>query len=124
MNSTYSHLTARRAWYVPGLSIWGDLQSQTIDAIGTETDDTSSRVVFYRFAVGGQVQEFPYALMTDHRGNHLPVSIDHPVVIVIPRNAAVVALVGQPSDVACRLAKTAAGAEDGLVDLWITEAGA
>jgi len=124
MNSTYSYLTARRAWHVPSLSIWGDLQTQTIDAIGTETDDTTSRVVFYRFAVGGQVQELPYASMTDHRGNHLPSSIDHPVVIVVHRNAVAVAVVGQPSDVACRLAKTTAGAEDGLVDLWITEAGA
>jgi hypothetical protein len=124
MNSTYSHLTARRAWYVPGLSIWGDLQTQTIDAIGTETDDAASRVVFYRFTVGGQVQELPYASMTDHRGNHLPSSIDHPVVIIVPRNSVAVAVVGQPGNVTCRLAKTAVSAEDGLVDLWITEAGA
>jgi hypothetical protein len=123
MNSTLADLTARRAWYVPGLSVWGDLQTQTIDAIGTETDDASSRVVFYRFSVGGQVQELAYTSMTDHRGNHLPPSISHPVVIIIPRNAVAVAVVGRPSDVACRLAKTITCAEDGLVDLWIIEAG-
>lgn len=124
MYTTYSQLTARRAWHVPGISIWGDLQTQTIDAIGTEADGSSSRVVFYRFDIGGQTQELLYASMTDHRGNRLPASIDHPVVIVIPRNAIPVAVVGDPSDTACRLARTAAGAEDGLVDLWITEAGA
>ena len=123
MNSTLTDLTSRRAWYIPGLSVWGDLQTQTIDAIGTETDDASSRVDFYRFTVGGQAQDFPYALMTDHRGNHLPLSIDHPVVIIIPRNAVAVAVVGRPSDVACRLAKTITCAEDGQVDLWIIEAG-
>ena len=124
MNSTYAHLTARRAWYVPGLSIWGNLQTQTIDAIGTENSDAGSRVVYYRFALGGQVQELSYASMTDHRGNHLPSTIDHPVVVVIHRNSVTVAVVGQPGNVAYRLARTNPAAEDGLVDLWITEVGA
>ncbi|MBI5869027.1 MAG: hypothetical protein HZB43_12205 [candidate division Zixibacteria bacterium] len=124
MNSTYSQLTSRRAWYVPGLSITGDLQTQTVDAIGTEVDAAETRVVFYRFSFGGQAQELSYAGMTDHRGNHLPAAIDHPVVIIIPRNAIGVVLVGRPGNAACRLAKTSASGEDGLVDLWITEAGA
>lgn len=124
MNSTYSHLTSRRAWYVPSLSVSGDLRAQTIDAIGTETDDTETRVVFYRFSIAGQPQELTYAGMTDHRGNHLPAVIDHPVVIIIPRNAVSVVLVGQAGPVSCRLAKTSASSEDGVVDLWITEAGA
>lgn len=124
MNITYAHLTGRRAWYVPDVSVWGDLAAQTVDTIGTETDDNATRVVFYQFNVGGQAQEIPYASLTDHRGNQLPDSIERPVVIIIPRNSVSVAVVGQPTDVTCRLAKAEPGAEDGLVDLWIVEAGA
>jgi hypothetical protein len=65
----------------------------------------------------------PYASLTDHRGNQLPVSIARPVVIIIPRNPIAVVLVGRPTDLSCRLARSVPGAEDGLVDLWIVEAG-
>lgn len=124
MNTTYSQLTSRRAWHVPGVSVYGDLQGEAIDAIGVETDVNATRVVYYRFSIGGQAQEMSYALLTDHRGNHLPVLIDHPVIIIIPRNAVTVAVVGRPSGTACRLAKTTMTPDDALVDLWIVEAGA
>jgi hypothetical protein len=123
MNTTYARLTGRRAWYVPDISVWGDLSAQTVSAVATEADGPDVRVVFYRFPIRGQPQELPYASLTDHRGNQLPASIARPVVIVIPRNSVAVVLVGRPTDVACRLARSAPGAEDGLVDLWIVEAG-
>ena len=123
MNTTHARLTGRRAWYVPGVSVWGDLIAQTMQAIATETDDAESYVVFYQFTVAGEAQEIPYASLTDHRGNTLPNIIDHPVVMVIPRNATYVVVVGQPTNAACRLARSQPGDADGLVDLWIVEAG-
>ena len=123
MNTTYARLTGRRAWYVPGVSVWGDLTAQTMQAIATETFGTDTRVVFYEFAVAGEAQEISYASLTDHRGNNLPGAIDRPVVIIIPKNSVSVVVVGQPTNVACRLARSQPGGADGLVDLWIVEAG-
>jgi hypothetical protein len=123
MNTTYAHLTGRRAWYVPDVSVWGDLAAQTISAIATEAGGADGRVVFYQFPIGGQPQKLQYTALTDHRGNQLPAAIARPVVVVIPKNSVAVALVSRPTDVACRLARSVPGAEDGLVDLWIVEAG-
>ncbi len=124
MNTTYARLTSRRAWFVTGVAVWGELAAKTIRAIGTETDDTATRVVYYEFGVGGQIQDVPFASLSDHRGNQLPATIDRPVVIVIPKNAAIVAVIGQPTATGVRLAQTSTTIEDALVDLWIIEAGA
>ena len=122
MNTTYANLSGRRAWFVPSVSVWGNLQAETIDAIATETDDNATRVAFARFTVGGSVQEITFASLADHRGNTLPGSIDHPVVIPVAKNSATVAVVGQPGNVSFRVGKTAITAEDGITDLWIIEA--
>jgi hypothetical protein len=124
MNTTYARLTGRRAWYVTDVSVWGDLNAETVRSLATEIDDTNARVVFYEFVIGGEAQAVPYASLTDHRGNQLPADIERPVVMVIPRNPVGVVVVGRPTNAACRLARTQPGAGDGLVDLWIVEAGA
>ena len=124
MNTSYGRLTGRRAWYVTGISVWGDLAAQTLQAIATETYGSGKRVVFYQFAIAGEAQEIAFASLTDHRGNMLPNDIERPVVMVIPKNAVHVVVVGQPTDVAFRLARSQPGDEDGLIDLWIVEAGA
>jgi len=123
MSQTLAKINSHRAWYVPGVSIWGDLSALTMQAIGAEFDNSETRVVFYEFTLGGAVQEIPYSSLVDHRGNALPESISKPVVISIPRNAIPVTLVGQPTDTSVKLAKTAGQSGDGLVDLWIIEAG-
>jgi hypothetical protein len=124
MNGTFAQLNGRRAWYVPSISIWGNLAAETVDALVTETDDTATRVVFCHFDIAGQVQEVPFASLTDHRGNLLPAVIDRPVVIPIPKNAVAVAVAGQPSDVSFHAGKTTISSEDGIIDLWVIEAGA
>ncbi|HUU45147.1 MAG TPA: hypothetical protein VM118_05380 [Acidobacteriota bacterium] len=124
MSDARARLTARRAWYVPSVSIWGDLTADTVDTIATEIDDNATRVVFYRFGLGGEVQEINFASLTDHRGNALPGTISRPVVMAVPKNTVGVAVVGQPTDVSFRAGKTAITPEDGIVDLWIVEAGA
>ncbi|MEW5875313.1 MAG: hypothetical protein AB1752_09050 [Candidatus Zixiibacteriota bacterium] len=123
MSQTLAKINSHRAWYVPGVAVWGGLSAVTMQAIGSEFDDSQTRVVFFEFTLGGMVQEIPYSMLVDHRGNALPESISKPVVIVIPRNAIPVTLVGQPTDTSVKLAKTAGQPGDGLVDLWIIEAG-
>lgn len=123
MTDTLARLNARRAWYVPELSVWGGLEAESVLALGTETDNGSTRIVFHQFPLGGTIQEAPFANLTDHRGNTLPDSISHPVVIPIPRNAIPVALIGPPTPAGFRIAKTTSVPGDGLVALWIIEAG-
>jgi len=121
MNTTLAQLTGRRAWFVPTVSVSGDLVAETIAAVATETHDDGTRVVFSQFDIGGQAQTIAFATLTDHRGNPLPTTIEQPVVIPIARGAAGVAVVGIPTDTSVRLAMTDA-AENALVDLWIVEA--
>jgi hypothetical protein len=123
MNITYAHLTGRRAWFVPAVSVWGDLQAESIDSLATETDDSAARVVFQLFTIGGVAQEIAFASLTDHRGNPLPAQIDHPVAIPVAKNVVAVAVIGTPANTSFRIGKTAMSAEDGIVDLWIIEAG-
>ncbi|MBI3872161.1 MAG: hypothetical protein HY304_03680 [candidate division Zixibacteria bacterium] len=122
MNSTYAQLTGRRAWFVPAISVWGNLQAETLDSVATEIDDGATRVAFQRFIIGGAIQEIPFASLTDHRGNGLPVTIDHPVVIPVGKNDVTVAVVGQSGTTSFRVGKTAITAQDGIIDLWIIEA--
>jgi len=123
MNTTYAYLTGRRAWFVPAVSVWGDLQAETIDSLATETDDSATRVVFQRFTIGGEAQEIAFASLTDHRGNPLPVQVDNPVAIPVAKNAVAVAVIGTPANTSFRIGKSAVSAEDAIVDLWIIEAG-
>ena len=123
MDPTYAQLTGRRAWLVPAFSVWGELAAETIDAVATEVDDTSTRVVFLRFPVGGAPQDVGFASLTDHRGNALPAQIDHPVVVPIPKSGVGVAVIGAPSNAGFRVGKTQAVPEDAIIDLWIVEAG-
>lgn len=119
----FALMTARRAWYVPDVTVTGDFSATTVEMLVSESDDSASRVVLYRYPIGGIVQELAFSSLVDHRGNALPAAINQPVVIPIPRNDVPVAVVGRPSADACRLARTSYVAHYGLVDLWIIEAG-
>ncbi len=121
MNLTLAHLTGRRAWFVPAISVWGNLTAETVEVMATETDDNATRVVFQQFTLAGQAQEITFSSLTDHRGNALPASIDQPLVIPIAKNAVGVAILGRPSSVSFRAGKIAIAAADGIVDLWIIE---
>lgn len=122
MNSTLTHLHARRAWLVRDLNIWGALAAETMDALATEIDDAETRVVFHEFTVGGAAQDIAFSTLTDHRGNLLPATIDAPVVIPIAKNAIPTAVIGLPGPTSFRIAKTTSIPEDAIVDLWIIEA--
>lgn len=122
MNSTFTFLNARRAWLVRELAVHGQLHTDTIAALGAETEGSGSRVVFYQFALAGAPQEVAFASLVDHRGNPLPTAIAVPVVIPILRNAIPVALSAPPTPSGFRIAKTANTADLALVDLWIIEA--
>jgi hypothetical protein len=123
VNQTLNVLTGRRAWYVPGVSIWGNVVGETIDAVATEADDGTTRVVFYQFPIAGTLQDIEFTNLIDHRGNSLPMTISGPVVIPIPRNTVGVAILGKPGSTALTVGKTEITSEDGLVDFWIVEAG-
>ena len=119
----FAMLNARRCWFVPEVDVTGEFSAATSHMLVSEAEGGSQRLVLYRYAIGGYVQDVPYNTLVDHRGNTLPASIRQPVVIPIPRNDVPVAVVGRPTDMSCRLARTAYAAADGLVDLVIVELG-
>lgn len=122
MNTTLTHLNARRSWLIRDLNVYGSIAADTFVALATEIDDLETRVVSTDFILGGTAQLIPFTSLTDHRGNQLPNSIDTPVIIPITKNAIPVAVIGQPTPTSFRLAKTTAAPEDAIVDLWIIEA--
>ena len=122
MNTTLTHLNARRAWLIRDINVWGSLHVETLDAVATEVDDTQTRVVFTEFTLGGASQEIAFSSLTDHRGDTLPSSIDVPVIIPIAKNAIPVAVIGLSNAASFQVAKTTSTPDDAIIDLWIIEA--
>ena len=124
MNETYVHLTGHRSWWVPDFVVWGDAPAESLEFLAGEIEGSARRVMFFRCAVGGTEQDVLYAELTDHRANALPATIDHPLVVIIPKSSTGVALIGEPSSSAFKIARTQTTTENALVDLWIVEMGA
>ena len=85
MNSTLAYLRSRRSWLVENLSVWGSDTEAEFVLAAAETVGSDVRVGFWPVSLGGQVQEISFASLIDNRGNHLPVAIKRPAVIVIAR---------------------------------------
>jgi hypothetical protein len=80
--------------------------------------------VFYAAAdLGTQTQTIPFASLVDHRGNHLPVTIDVPRVIPRPRADEQVFVHGEESDSSFTVARCSDSAGPVMTDFIILEMG-
>jgi hypothetical protein len=117
MNCTLAYLKASRKWVIPNLVVWGSSGSVEVSIAMTE-EGSEKRVIFGKTNLGGQDQIINYGDLVDTSGNPLPLTIANPIVIIIPRDAAICYLVSRPSNVNFKIACTQS---EGLVDLLIME---
>lgn len=115
---------ARRAWFVPGLVVYGMPATEASGYLVTQ-QGVAGRTVYYATADPGDgAQEVAYASLTDHRGNQLPAEINTPRVIVRPRSSAPVYIVREESDREFAIARDPSSSDPVTVDLLILEMGA
>ncbi|MFC1476001.1 hypothetical protein ACFLQW_03265 [Candidatus Zixiibacteriota bacterium] len=123
MNETYAHLTGHRSWWILDFSVWGDTAAESVELLANEIAGSTRRVVFFQCAVGGAEQEVLFSELTDHRANALPATIERPLIVIIPKSQIGVALTGEPSSSAFKIARMQSTTENALVDLWVVEMG-
>jgi hypothetical protein len=121
MNITLDYLRGRRTWVVPNFVVWGDWSLYSFLLFYTEMGANSKRIVFNKSTLGGLDQTVNFASLYDFKGNQLPTTINHPKVIVLPKNEVSCLVVGQETDTGFRLAKLSESSQTGLVDLMIVE---
>lgn len=122
--SVREEILARRAWFVPGVRVYG---LPAIDALGylvAETIDAETAIYYATADLSGSAQTLTFASMVDHRGNHLPATIAAPRVMVRPRSGYSAHVLAEETNQACLLARDPAAPGPVLVDLLVMEMGA
>jgi hypothetical protein len=121
MNITLDYLRGRRTWVVPNFVVWGDWSLASFLLLYTEMGETSKRVMLARNNLGGLDQSVTFETLYDFRGNRLPEAINHPKVMVMPKNEVSCFVVGTETDTGFRIARFSGSGKTGLVDLMIVE---
>ncbi len=116
-------VTARRAWFVPDFTVWGQPSLGEQEYLGLEQVDGTWSVYYGTASIGQAIQEVAFGQLTDHRGNHLPGSIKAPRVFVRPKSCTPVFVVGQESPDGFKIARDPLADGPVSVDLWIIEVG-
>jgi len=123
VNITLDYLRGRRTWVVPNFVVWGDWSLASFLLLYTEMGETSKRVMLARNNLGGLDQSVAFETLCDFRGNQLPQIIDHPKVMVMPKNEVNCFVVGTETETGFRIARFSGSEKTGLVDLMIVEMG-
>jgi hypothetical protein len=116
-------VTARRAWFVPDFSVWGQPSLGEQEYLGLEKVDDTWSVYYGTVSIGQSIQEVAFDQLTDHRGNQLPGSINAPRVFVRPKSSQAAFVIGQESADRFKIAREAEADGPVSVDLWIIEVG-
>jgi hypothetical protein len=123
MNITLDYLRGRRIWLVPNFVVWGDWSLYSFLLFYTEMGASSKRIIFYKSILGGLDQSVNFSSLYDFKGNQLPITINSPKVIVLPKNEIHCLVVGAETNTGFRIARVSESAQTGLVDLMIVEMG-
>ena len=121
--SAFADVTAARRWFVPDLVVWGLPGLGEIDYLTVETVDTTAAVHFNTVNVGAGQQQVRFDELIDDRGNSLPAVLDNPRVLVRPRSADPVFIVGRETPEAFHIARDPNTEDNVVVDLLIVELG-
>jgi len=114
----------RRAWFVPGLVVYGSPADESCGFLTLERLDGEATIGYSAAPEATGVQTVAFDSLTDHRGNQLPAVIDAPRVILRPRSASSVFLVREESDEEFAVARDPEATGPVTVDLLIMEMGA
>ncbi|HOP06023.1 MAG TPA: hypothetical protein PLF13_01895 [candidate division Zixibacteria bacterium] len=116
-------LKSHRMWFVPdiavwGLAIWEQIEFAVLERIGSDT-----ALLFGRVDLDDNAQQLLYVDLVDHRGNHLPDTIDTPLVMIRSRGEQRSYVVGRESNQGVKVARTAASPAAVTSDLLVIEMG-
>lgn len=122
MNSL-TYLRGRRIWLAPDFVVWGAPSSLTLSLVTVESVNGQSRIIYGPVTVGGSEQTVLFANLIDHRGNSLPSTISEPKVLIMPKSAESVFLIGREFGAGFKVAREDGGTGSTVVDLIIMELG-
>ncbi|MBD3402795.1 hypothetical protein GF420_07855 [candidate division GN15 bacterium] len=121
--SGLERITARRVWFVPDVIVYGSAEAATVGLLAHETTDGQQHLFFSELEIGDDIQYLTYDSLIDHRGNHLPATIESPRVLPRTRTAARVFITGQESDTGFGIAREPNASGTVTADLLIMEMG-
>lgn len=122
MNSL-TYLRGRRIWLAPDFVVWGASSSRTVSLATVESINGQLRISYSPITVGGAEQTVLFADLIDHRGNSLPSTITEAKVVVMPKSAGNVFIVGREFGTGFKIAREGTGSSSTVVDLIIMELG-
>ena len=114
----------RRAWFVPGLMVYGLPAAESVGYLVAQRQDGGAVISYGAADTGSDIQTVTFASLTDHRGNTLPAEINTPRVIIRPRSTATAFLVREESNREFAVARDPDSTGSVMVDLLIMEMGA
>jgi len=116
-------VTARRIWFVPDLTVWGQPSLGEHDYLALENTNGTTSAYHGTVSLCRQDQQVRFDTLTDHRGNTLPASISAPRIIPRSRGIEPVFIVGRESTESFRIARESSDPAPVTVDLLIIELG-
>lgn len=121
--SSLERVTSHRCWIVHDFAVWGRPTLGELDLLLYESPTATGEIFFSTAEIGDSAQTVEFSQLTDHRGNQLPSIISAPHIIIRPRSADSVFLIGYETNSAFAIAHDADLDSPVLVDLFITEMG-
>ena len=70
--SVREEILVRRAWFVPGVRVYGLPAVDDVGYLVAETIDSETALYYATADLSGNTQTITFASLVDHRGNNLP----------------------------------------------------
>lgn len=117
-------VTARRIWFVPGVTVYGSATGAEFGVLLSEMINGQRAVYYQSILTGDDIQRIRFDSLTDHRGNRLPAEISVPRVIPRSRSEQPVFVTSIESNESFTIARPGTAQRPVTADLLIVELGA
>lgn len=119
----YARALAKRIWFVPSVSIWGEVSLPDIDYLTVEATGGTRTIHFGSQRSDSSAQELLFSELVDHRGNNLPEYIASPVVLARSASGEPVVVTAPESADRVRIARISSTGSPVQADLLVIECG-
>lgn len=123
MLSGIERITARRIWFVPDLTVWGLPSLGEHEFLALELVAGVKSVYYGSATISQNEQAVSFDQLVDHRGNHLPATINSATVIPRSKSGTAVFVVGRESASGFKIARDPDSDSPVTADLLIVELG-
>jgi hypothetical protein len=123
MISGLAKVTAHRMWFVEDFTVWGLPGLGEVEYLTFESTGASGSVRYGSTDIGASAQVVPFAQLVDHRGNHLPASLESPRVFPRSKERSSVFVIGKESGESFKIGRDPGAAGPVTVDLLVVEMG-